>query len=814
MEQRTTARATPAIYGGLFFTTLSTLMYEVLLTRIFSVTMWYHFAFVAVSVALFGMTVGALIIHLLPERFRRENTRDRLAQASLLFSITVVVSFLTQLAIPFDAHWSLNAIYSTALIYLVISVPFIFSGVTVALTLTRFPDQVSRLYAVDLVGAGLGTVTLVSLLNVLGDGPSAVVVVAALAAVGACLFAIGAGRSRLLGMAAAVAVLWTIGGFANAIAAQHHHPVLRVHWAKNGPERTAPYERWNALSRIRIVGDQKGLTAPAGWGFSPTLPPALRTRQLVMSIDTTALTYLPQFDGNLQNVDYLRYDVVNVAHYLRNNARVFIIGSGGGRDVLTALVFHQPSVTAVEMNGAILDAVNGQYGDFTGHLDKRPGVHFVNDEARSYLTRSDDRYNIIQISLIDTWAATAAGAFALAENSLYTEEAWNTFLEHLAPDGVLTVSRWFQLAAPPVESYRLTALAAKALRDQGISNPRDHMILIRNPDSFPPPWFPGGQLAVANMLVSKEPFSPQDIERIQQVAKDLQFEILLAPEPVKSDPVFAAIAEAKDPNSVPLGSAGDISPPTDDKPFFFQMIRYQDIFDSSLYGGAENRAQPVLVLFMLAIAMLVLTASCILLPLVVTTSRRTLQGMTPFVVFFCGIGLGFLLIEIAQLQRLTIFLGHPTYALSVVLFSLLIFSGIGSLLTERLVNPGLRPALLLPFAVLLGVLIAAGIATPGITHSYDGATTPVRIFTATAMLAPIGLLMGMPFPIGMKLASLRENAPTAFFWGANGATSVLASVLGVAIALQWGISIAFWVGVACYAVAALALGRLVARGRV
>ena len=808
MQQGATARATPAIYGGVFFTTLSTLMYEILLTRIFSVTMWYHFAFMAVSVALFGMTVGALIIHLLPERFRREDTRDRMAQASLLFSITVVVSFLTQLAIPFDPRWSLNAIYSTALIYLVISVPFIFSGITVALTLTRFPDQVSRLYAVDLVGAGLGTVTLVWLLNILGDGPSTVVVVAALAGMGACLFAIGAGRSRLLGMAAAVTVLWAIGGIGNTLASQHYHPILRVHWAKGQQEQTALYERWNALSRIRIFGDQNGLTPPYGWGFSPTLALTPRTRQLVMSIDTTALTYLTQFDGNLQDIDYLRYDVVNVAHYLRSNARVFVIGSGGGRDVLTALVFHQPSVTAVEMNGAILDAVNGEYGDFTGHLDKRPDVHFVNDEARSYLTRSDDRYNIIQISLIDTWAATAAGAFALSENSLYTEEAWTTFLEHLAPDGVLTVSRWFQLGAPPLESYRLTALAAKALREQGTSNPRDHMILIRNPDSF------GGQLAVANILVSKEPFSPQDIERIQQVAKDLQFEILLAPEPVKSDPVFAALAEAKDPNSVPLGRPADISPPTDDKPFFFLMNLYQDIFDPSLYGGAENRVQPVLVLFTLAIAVLVLTAACILLPLVVTTSRQTLQGMTPFVVFFCGIGLGFLLIEIAQLQRLTVFLGHPTYALSVVLFSLLIFSGIGSLLTERVVNPGLRPALLLPFVVLLGVLIAAGIATPWVTHSYDGATTPVRIFTATAMLAPIGLMMGMPFPIGMKLASLRENAPTAFFWGANGATSVLASVLGVAISLQWGISIAFWVGVACYAAAALALGRVVARGRI
>lgn len=217
-------------------------------------------------------------------------------------------------------------------------------------------------------------------------------------------------------------------------------------------------------------------------------------------------------------------------------------------------------------------------------------------------------------------------------------------------------------------------------------------------------------------------------------------------------------------------------------------------------------------LFSLAIAMLMLTGLCILLPVVVTTSRQALQGMTPFVVFFCGIGLGFLLLEIAQLQRLIIFLGHPTYALSVVLFSLLTFSGIGSFATEQLINPGRRLLLLLPFAGLLALLIAVGVATPHVTHGYDGATTPVRILIAVAILAPMGLLMGMPFPIGMKLASLREHAPTVFFWGVNGATSVLASVVGVAIALQWGISLAFWVGVACYA-AALALGRVLTRGQ-
>ena len=188
--------------------------------------------------------------------------------------------------------------------------------------------------------------------------------------------------------------------------------------------------------------------------------------------------------------------------------------------------------------------------------------------------------------------------------------------------------------------------------------------------------------------------------------------------------------------------------------------------------------------------------------------------MLPLLVFFAGIGLGFMLLEISQMQRLTIFLGHPTYGLSVVLFSLLLASGLGSLATERMVNPGLRPAHLWPFVLLLLVLVATGFLTPGVIDRFEGATTPVRILTAAVILAPMGLVMGMPFPLGMKVASLRPNAPTVFLWGINGATSVCASVLAVAIAMGWGISTSFWVGCVSYAVASGALGLVAIRRRV
>ena len=786
------SQATAGTYAGLFMVSFSTLMYEVLLTRIFSVTMWYHFAFVAVSVALFGMTVGALLVHLLADRFPVERAKERLSLFALLFGVAIFVSFLTQLSIPFNPEWTLLGVYSVGLTYLVISVPFVFSGICVCLALTRFSRQVSKLYAADLVGAALGTIALLRLLDVV-DGPSAVVAIASLCCVGAVLFAHDAGTRGTMWLAAGAAVLLLSFTITNAVAYRHDEPILRLMWTKGERDEPGLYEKWNSFSRIKVTGDPDVLSRPVGGGMSPTLPPDFQAHELGMTIDAGAGTVLTYYDGDPRTVEHLKYQVVNLAHYIRSNADVLVVGVGGGSDVLSALAFDQRSVTGVEINQQILDAVNNVYGDFTGHLDRDPRVRFVNDEARSYIARSKERIDIIQISFIDTWAATAAGAYALSENSLYTVEAWQTFLDHLTSGGVLTVSRWY-VPDRPWEAYRLTALAAKVLRDRGIDDPRQHVFLVMGPAPVIP---------VGTILVSPQPFSQEDLATLESVARQMQFEVMLAPDHA-ADPTFSSIMEAKDPAAFAATYPFDISPPTDNRPFFFQMVRLQDVFDS-VSVWEDYLTRPTRVLFSLAIAVLSLTFLSIVLPLALTTNKAALRGMLPFFVFFSGIGLGFMLVEVSQLQRLIIFLGHPSYALSVVLFSLLLSSGIGSLATQRLGNPHPRRSTLWPFVPLMALLVAFAFVTPLAISRFDSATTPVRIAVATAMLVPIGFLMGMPFPIGMKMASLRPNAPTAFLWGINGAMSVCASVLAVLIALSWGISSAFWTGCVSYAVGLAAL---------
>jgi hypothetical protein len=790
--------ASRSTYLGLFLVTLATLMYEIALTRIFSVTMWYHFAFVAISVAMFGMTVGALVVYLRPAWFPAERLSRGLGLSALLFGIGIVVSLLTHLAVPFTMAPSILGLYVVAFTYALVAMPFVFSGITVTLALTRFPSQLARLYAVDLLGAAAGCVVVIVALDAT-DGPTAVIATAAIACAAAACFlsaADGAGvrAAALVGVAA-------LGAFiaVNSARIADQASLLRVEWAKGVREPRPLFEKWNSFSRITVSGDPAQPTPPMGWGLSATYPAERRVPQLVLLIDASAATVLTGFDGRLAAVEYLKYDVTNLAHWLRRDARVLVVGAGGGRDILSALAFGQRSVEGVEINEAIIDVVNGRFGAFTGHLDRDPRVRFVNDEARSYIARQRERFDILQISLIDTWAATGAGAFVLSEHSLYTTEAWGLFLDRLTPSGVLSVSRWY--AEPrPDEMYRVTSLAVAALARRGVSRPRDHLLVVRHATGAESGR---GPLGVATLLVSPSPFSAADVDTTDEVARRLQFDVVLSPRRAATA-TFEALARGQELPALYASFPANITPPTDDSPFFFHTLRLGDVFDGALWRGRvtpDGRA--VWVLGVLLLTVVGLTALCILVPLTVTSDRRVLAGSAPLFVFFAAIGFGFMLVEISQMQRLIIFLGHPTYGLSVALFAMLASSGLGSLVAGRLGGRGVRAAL--PMLILVAALAVFGGATPFAIRAFAAATTPARITVAVGLLFPIGFVMGMAFPLGMRTAASRAGALTPWLWGINGATSVCASVVAVAIALHWGITASFWSGVACYVAAAGAL---------
>ena len=767
------AEPTKFTYVGLFLTTLSLLQLELFLTRIFSVTMWYHFAFMAISLAMFGIAAGAVLIEVIEKR----EAHATLANAGLLFALTSAICFAIQLYIPADPETKLGW---TILAFTLIAIPFVFGGVVVCVALTRFPAYTGKLYAADLAGSAAGCLLTIPILNTI-HAPTAVILNAGIAALAAAAFGFSvSGKVRWIAAASCVGLLAVAG--VNQSAKK-----IDIQWLKGGKNwHDGLYEKWNALSRIYV---RENSNEPFGWGMSPAYKPPHKIDQLYLNIDSGAATVITKFNGDLSAIQHLKYDVTALAHYLRRQTSVLVIGVGGGRDILTSLVFGQRHVTGVEINPDILRALTDRFVDYTGDLQSNPAVTLVHDEARSFVARSPEKFGIIQASLIDTWAATSAGAYVLTENGLYTKEAWLTFLNHLTPDGILTMSRWYY-EAQPAETLRLTALATASLMDIGVADPRQHIMVIRKQDNSEM-----GQYSVATILVSKRPFTDDEIERTAYLSKTMEFLPVLTPQYAER-PEFEAVATRGKYEELIRTYPLNIAAPTDDTPFFFHMLRARDLLKAATYQGMNQlNLKAVRVLGTLLAIVSGLSALAIIAPLALRRRVRQTHSLR-LMIYFAAIGLAFMMVEIGQLERLIVFLGHPIYGLTVVLFVLLLASSAGSLCSHRVGNR----IWLLPL-----VLAAFIFVSPPLTSQFVSASTPVRVFLSALLLVPSGFFMGMAFPLGIKKAQYEEGAPTAWYWGINGAFSVISSVLAVVVAVFWGVTMTLLVGLTAYVIALVAL---------
>src|SRR3989454_11178936 len=646
----------------------------------------------------------------------------------------------------------------------------------VCLALTRFPLHTGALYAADLAGSAAGCVLTIPVLNHI-HAPTAVILNAGIAALAAAAFAWSLrGKARWIAVVCCVLLLAVAGVY-------HSFKTIDIQWLKGGKNwHDGLYEKWNALSRIYV---RETGSEPFGWGMSPAYKVDRKLEQLYLNIDSGAATVITKFDGNLNTVEHLKYDVTALAHYLRNPTSVLVIGVGGGRDILTSLAFGQHHVTGVEINPDILRLLTRRFGEYSGSLGNNPVVSLVHDEARSYVARSLESYGIIQASLIDTWAATSAGAYVLTENGLYTKEAWLTFLTHLTPDGILTMSRWYY-EAQPAEILRLAALATASLMDIGVADPRQHVIIVRNQD-------------VATIMVAKRPFSGADIEAVTKVSKAMEFQPVLTPR-FAERPEFEAISTPGQYEHLIRTYPLNIEAPTDHSPFFFHMLRAGDLLKRSTFQGMNQlNLRAVNVLGRSLAIVSGLSAIAIIAPLVFRRKMRQARSIR-LMIYFAAIGLAFMMVEIGQLERLIVFLGHPIYGLTVVLFVLLLASSCGSFYSFRM----------RPWIWLLPVALAAFIfASPSVTYQLTAASTPVRIAVSALLLFPSGFFMGMAFPLGIsKAVSGNEGAPTPWDWGVNRAFSVISSVLAVAVAVFWGVTVTLLVGLGAYILALIALGDL------
>jgi hypothetical protein len=791
-------------YVGLFFLCMSTLMLQIIQTRILSVMSFYYLAFLSISMAMFGLTTGALLVYFGKSRRKDESLGANLSRLCTACALAIAIAFAVQLTSVAIVLRSATFVLIWLKLIITLAVPFIFAGMAISTALTRSPYPISIVYGVDLIGAALGCLVVIVLLNYI-DAPSAMFMVAALAAFAGVCFARSeaalddkAARRGILRRPAWVAVALVILSLANASTRYGLQPI----GGKFGIEdrEMFAFEQWNSFSRI--VAQVSRSDEPFLWSRSPTYRSSGPVQQRRLDIDGFAGTTMPRFSGNLKDVDYLRYDITNIAYSIRNQGRSAVIGVGSGRDLLSAYLFGFRDVTGIEMNPVFVDLLTNpaKLRNYAG-VANLPGIHFVVDEGRSYLTRSQEHFDLLEMSMIDTYAATGAGAFSLSENGLYTVEGWKIFLNALTPTGIFTVSRW-HTAGTPVEIGRVVSLASAALFSMGVQNPRDHIFLVTSD-------------TLGTIMIGRAPLSPGDIAGLTEASKRLGFDILASPQTTPSVPMFADLLAATDRADLNRRAGTyelDVSAPTDARPFFFNQLRIAHPEDLAVAAGkylrdrGPNKDATFVVAgnlqAMAALAVIIILSAILVVGVIVMPARASVRAVAANLaqagtLYFLLIGIGFMLIEISLLQRISTFLGHPIYGLGIVLFSIIVWTGLGSFLSGA-VQLKTRRSFTIWLVLLAGYIVTLPLWISTLLIAVQSFGLLARAAVSAAVIAPAGLLMGFGFPIGMKLTSAIDPGPTPWFWSVNGAAGVLASGVGVALSIAYSIDVTMILGGLCY----------------
>jgi spermidine synthase len=770
---------------GLALTSFAALLLELALTRLFSVVLFYHFAFLAISIALLGLGAGGVFAYLLKTWLAATDTRILAARLCMANSVVVVAVLEIVLHVPVALQVSWGNFARLTALYLATAVPFFLTGLLFAVVFARETHRIPRLYGADLCGGALACLAVVPLLNWVG-GPNVILVAgAAMAAAGTIWAEFRSTRRKAALLALALLAL---------TGANYSGRLIDVVYAKGvfrDPE-WVEFARWNALSRVEV--DDQG-----------------QAKAIV--IDADASTYIMNADvAQWHNTEW-EHDLMSappaLANVLRPHGEFAIIGPGGGVDVLRAVANGSPSVTGIEINPIIATTImRGRYADYAQHLYDRPDVHIHVTDGRSFLRSTPQRFDVVQMTLVDTWASTAAGAFALSENNLYTVEAFREYFDHLKPDGMIAITRWeFR---HPREALRVVAVAMEALHRLGVANPAANFIVASqgalDEDGIP-----------VVVLAKKTPFTPAEEAA---VTRHFDHYSELDPLYLPSDPgknSFSDLIASNDPQRFARSYAYNVSPVTDNAPFFFFTLKPAQILgEKGLREGIDWKVNlGVLVLLLVLVISLVAVLAFLVLPLALKR-RNARQSPLPLL-YFVAVGLGYILVEIAFIQRFVLFLGHPTYALTVVIFLLMLSSGAGSLFS-RLWLP--RTDLgWMPLALVIATLLADIFFLPGRLAALVGLDFGYRLLVSGVLLIPLGFVMGMPFPTGLRaLAALpapefpagqgASDNSVEWAWAMNAAASVLGSVLAMVIAIQFGLTVTLACGAAAYLLALLLMPAL------
>jgi hypothetical protein len=803
------------------------LAYEVLLMRLFAIVQWHHFAYMVISIALLGFGASGSFLALAQDWLKPRFVAAFAVNAAL-FGATALGGFALGERVPFNALevlWNPGQLFHLLVLYLLFTVPFFCGANCIGLAFARFGEQIGRIYRYDLTGAGLGALGIVAVLFLVP--PSACLRIIAglgIAAAGLVCFARkDAGRRRAAAGLLAAALLLPLLVPQSWIALRISE-YKGLSMALRIPDAQIVGETSSPLGLVTVV---RSPTIPfrhvPGVSLDSTIEPP---PQLGVFTDGDALSVITRYDGRLGALGYLDQTTAALPYHLLADPSVLVLGAGGGGDVLQALYHGARRIDAVELDSRVIALVRREHAAFAGGLYDRPEVTVHVAEARSFVARSRDRWHLIQVPLLDSFGASAAGVHSLSESYVYTIEAFLDYLRHLRAGGFLAITRWLKL--PPRDSLKLFATALAALEREGIAAPRERLALIRS-------W------STTTLLVKNGALDADEIADIRRFAERRSFDLAYAPglHPDETNrfnvldaPHFfegaAALAGPRRREFIE-GYKFDLATARDDRPYFFDFFRWRalpEFLELRARGGAALLEWGYPILFATLVQAMVLGVALILLPL--RLGRRQLVAhpdRARILAYFLALGLAFLFVEIAFIQRFSVFLGHPLLAVAVVLSAFLVFAGFGSGnapgLVRRLehrretggrllsrITPVDVPVLAIGGAALLYLALL-----PALLDWMMPWPQAARVAAALALIAPLAFFMGMPFPIGLSRVSERAPALVPWAWGVNGCASVVSAVLATILAIHLGFAAVVGIAVVLYlAAAAVFRAPLAARG--
>lgn len=738
------------MFAAVFFVSLSIFIYQTLLTRLFSAVLNYNFVFVIVSFAILGTGLGGILNHkLIPNK--RVSSEKLLYACSIGLSSSIIISIGLMYFVPYTPLY--------VLFILTAVIPFIMGGMIISAAFKENPDISSKLYFMDLSGGGIGSIAVIKIMDDYSFMSSVFIVVIFSLLILILIGIYYKNIKRVLAAGLAIILLtvtltsgdfmmWLEGNF-YAYYTNPSATIRNLHSSNEKPLRI-PFTKWNSVAKTDVIE-------------------TTNENEKLIVMDGGAAAPIVRFNGDLNQVQYLKEEVNYIPFSFGNNKDTLVIGSGGGKDVLFALLGGSRRIDAVEINKSSIDAVN-YFMDFSGGIYKRPEVKIYAQDGRNFVENSIDKYDNIYLSMVMTSAAENT-MYSLSENYIYTYEAFDAYLKHLKDDGRLSF-----MVHDERDLMRITNTGIRVLLDRGVSQEKiTDYILIINGVTEEEKDMHGAEISMPLVIFKNIPFKQDELDSIRKVSNDQEREILLSQD--KNETIYKALTENKmSLNQLIASIPFNVKPTTDDSPFFYNFDKFLPL--------------------QMALIFLVVLLLCV--HTVMKYSQKKVYNGP--ITYFAGLGLAYMLIEIPIIQKMILYFGTPSLAFSFILFSILISSGIGSALSgTRFVEKYLLKAPV--FLLVTGAaVIVSQLTIVNILKMTNDLSMVYKLIVIFIAIFPMGMLMGMPFPIGVKsLKNLckKENI-ISLMWGINGMFSVLGSILAVIISMKFGFSVSFNIGAIIY----------------